>query len=303
MQLHEAGLWSGSFLAVPALMAGAGLLAGLDTLTPSPTDETAGDAFIVTPLWPVFACALSIVAVMLISLFAPASQPVAISALLGVYAVAAARLSWWQYGRVGPALTLPLILLVPVFSVLAIALLAQNPAGRQLAWPAVALAILLCAWIVQIRSSEADLGRTPRRVREALQTHFKGAPGQPVVMLRFGLALQADDEAGLRSPDASVCDQAGRQVSQILHRQFRADDRIVHEAPLQWSVICVNAGPGELAMLAERLRGQIATMRLPDAGNGWLRCSLTSGISAHCDSVAAGETGWWQAGMALQPAP
>ena len=89
---------------------------------------------------------------------------------------------------------------------------------------------------------------------------------------------------------------------QVLRQHFRADDRIIREADGQWAVICADVEPAQAAGLADRVARQIGAQRFADAHGQPVQLCLSAGVSVRCESLAACEPAWQQAGHALHEA-
>jgi len=154
-----------------------------------------------------------------------------------------------------------------------------------LAWLVLSLAFAL-VWLVFSRmhgrmeglASEDPLTEILNRrgLQQTLKRHFERRTSEPVVFLLGDLDYfkSVNDRFGHEGGDEVL-----RQVAAVLKIAVRRGDFVARFGGEEFLIGCVDATPELGLRLADRIRSEVAGLRI-EVGNGeWVRCTISIGVS------------------------
>jgi len=154
-----------------------------------------------------------------------------------------------------------------------------------LAWLVLSVAFAL-AWLVFSRmhgrmeglASEDPLTEILNRrgLQQTLKRHFERRTSEPVVFLLGDLDYfkSVNDRFGHEGGDEVL-----RQVAAVLKTVCRRGDFVARFGGEEFLIGCVDATPELGLRLADRIRSEVAELRI-EVGNGeWVRCTISIGVS------------------------
>lgn len=298
----DASQWLDAFLAVPAFVAAAALIAGLLLITP----ERQRNAHPRVDYLPALAALTAVIANLVLLVFAPQSHAGGVCGLLALFLVVAAKLAWRQSRRSTPNLRLPLVMLAVACVGLAVALFSRQSGMAAPGLLAATFIALIVGWLIvdrlherlRIVSQQDPLTGLSRQggIDDFLVGHFAYARAESVVLLKFDidhlrtLNMRYGHDAG---------DRVLRQVAQVLRTSFRAEDCIARVTGQQFLVACVGLQTDVAHALAERARQAVRRAAVYRAEGEPMNVSVSVGVSSVCNSLPACGPGWRQADSAM----